>query len=384
MGHKPTVVTCKKNMLLFLVIASISATAQSWQDTSAMIDGILNRFPNSGPLGQLAISRNGQLLYSSAKGMANLEYGVPLSKESKIEAGSVSKQFTAACILLLEQQGKLSLTDNIRKYLPEVADFGKPITISHLLYHTSGIRDFLPITYLTGWPTRTKTYNNTDYLHIISNQKALNNKPGDEYIYSNSNYVLLAIIVERVAKRNLSEFSNKYLFVPAGMKNTEWRDDFRKLVPNRATAYFKSGSGYITEMPNESSYGHAGLITTAEDLILWNEYYLSGKLGSPSLLPKQLATGHLNNGKASGYAAGLNVTSGNNLQRIGHSGITAGYRANLEYFPQFGLSIAWISNNSQPEVFEISTAVRNLFIKTPEIKTDSIIALNTFRQYTGV
>jgi CubicO group peptidase (beta-lactamase class C family) len=240
----------KKNMLLILMTASISAAAQSWQDTSSMIQSILNRFPDSGPLGQLAISRNGQLLFSSAKGMANLEYNVPMSTESKIEAGSVSKQFTAACILLLEQQGKLTLNDNIRNYLPELPDYGQPITISHLLYHTSGIKDFLPVTYLTGWPPRTKAYSNNDYLYIIANQKTLNNSPGDEFIYSNSNYLLLAIIVERVSKTTLSEFSNQYLFGPAGMKNTEWRDDFRKVVPNRSVAYFKTNNKFISEMPN--------------------------------------------------------------------------------------------------------------------------------------
>lgn len=374
-----TMMVSKKIIIAFLLIASLSATAQSWQDTSAMIDGMLNRFPDSGPLGQLAISRNGQLLYSSARGVANLEYNVPLSKESKIEAGSVSKQFTAACILLLEQQGKLSLTDNIRKYVPEIPDYGTPITIQHLMHHTSGIKDFLPITYLTGWPPRTKAYSNYDYLHIISNQKALNNKPGDEFIYSNSNYLLLAIILERVAKSSLPEFANQYIFVPAGMKNTGWRNDFKNIVPNRATAYFKNGNEYLTEMPNENSYGHAALLTTAEDLVRWNEYYLTGKLGGPSLLSKQLTPGKLNNGKSTGYAAGLGISPGS----ISHGGVTAGYRANLEYFPQLGLSIAWLSNSSQPEVSEIPTAVRNLFIKTPQTKADTTIALQTFSQYMG-
>ena len=384
MGQKSIIVSCKINILLFLTITSISATAQSWQDTSNRIDGILDRFPNSGPIGQLAISRNGQLLYSAARGMSNLEYGIPLSKESKIEAGSISKQFTAACVLLLEQQGKLLITDNIRKYLPEMQDYGKPITISHLLYHTSGIKDLLPIAYLTGWPPKAKTYSNNDYLQFIVTQKVLNNTPGDEYIYSNSNYVLLAIIVERVAKASLSEFSNKHIFIPAGMKNTEWRDDFRKVVSNRSIAYFKRDSGYFTEMPNESSYGHAGLLTTAEDLIRWNDYYLGEKLGSSSMLTKQLATGVLNSGKVTTYAAGLNVIRGKDLQRISHVGLTAGYRASLEHFSQLGLSIAWISNSSQPEVFEIATAVRNLFFGTPQIKTDATIELNTFRQYLGV
>jgi CubicO group peptidase (beta-lactamase class C family) len=352
----------KKLFLPLLFFCTISR-AQSWVDTVAMIDKIFSRYGIEVPGAQIAISRNGETIYSSARGMANLEYNVPLSKTSKIEAGSVSKQFTAAAILLLEQQGKLSLDDDIRKYFPELRDYGTPIRIRHLINHTSGLKDWGSIAEITGWPRGTKTYNNDNALQIILQQKTLNNRPGDEYIYSNTNYTLLTIIVNRVSGSDLPAFTKKYIFDPAGMKNTEWRDNYKKVVSNRAIAYSKSGANYLTDMPNEYVYGHGGLLTTAEDLLAWNHFYLNGKLGNPSLLLKQLATNPFNNGRPHNYGAGLVVDSANGWAIITHSGATASYRANLDHFPQLGLSFAWLSNNSQGNLSDIPSSVRNLLVK---------------------
>lgn len=383
----------KKLLFSLFLVFSIATYAQSWQDTTALIDKLLNRFSDSLPLGQLAISRNGQISYSTAKGMANLEYRVPLTKTSKMEAGSVSKQFTAACILLLQQQGKLSLTDDIRKYLPEIPDYGTPITIQHMMHHTSGIKDWIFIAYLSGWLHWTRAYDNNDALHIIAKQKTLNNKPGEEYIYSNSNYVLLAIIVERVSGMSLQNFSNEHIFKPAGMLHTEWRRDYKDVVLNRATGYSKRDSLYITDMPNENAFGHAGLLTTAEDFLRWNNFYLSGKFGTPSLLSEQIETSSLNNGNGNVYAAGLRIDSINGWSCISHRGLTAGYRASLECFPQLGLSIAWLSNNSQsdlsnmqPGVFNIPTAVRNILVKdlsSSKLISDTTMDFTAFAPFMG-
>ncbi len=350
-------------LFLYILFHSFSSGAQTWQDTTALIDKIFSRYADANPGAQLAISRNGQIIYSAARGMADLEHNASINKTTKIEAGSVSKQFTAACVLLLEQQGKLSLSDDIRKYVPEVRDYGYTITLRHLMNHVSGIKDWGSIADLAGWPRGDKAYANSDALHIISLQKTLNNKPNDEYIYSNSGYNLLAIIIQRVSGLSLASFSKKNIFEPAGMKNTEWRDNYQRVVPNRAIAYNKSGSQYYTNMPNENVYGNGGLLTTAEDLLIWNDYYLSGKLGSPSILPMQLATTPFNNGKRNTYAAGLMVDSLNGWPSITHSGATAGYRANLDYFRQQQLSIAWISNTSQTDMSDIPAAVRNLLVK---------------------
>lgn len=355
----------KKTLLLLLFLSVyVISNAQTWQDTVAMIEKIFERYKSANPGCQVAISRNGQVIFSRAWGMADMEHNVPLTTESIIEAGSVSKQFTAAAILLLEQRAKLSLNDDVRKYIPELPDYGMPITLRQMMQHTSGLKDWGSVMALAGWPRSTKTYNNDDALYVISRQHTLNHKPGDEYLYSNSNYNLFAIIVERVSGKTLDEYTRANIFQPAGMKHTEWRNNFKKIVPNRAIAYGKNFGTYYTEMPNEYVYGNGGLLTTAEDLLLWNNYYLSGKLGDPSLLPKQLSITPLNSGRMNYYGAGLRLDSIRGWQVIIHDGATAGYRATLEQYPALGLSVAWLANTSEFDGMPNGTAeLRNLLIK---------------------
>lgn len=353
---------------IFLVLISGNcclASAQSWTDTVAAIEKIFSRYnSNTAPGAELAISRNGQVIFSKAWGMADLEHNVPLTTNSLSEAGSVSKQFTAAAILLLEQQGKLSLDDDVRKHIPELPDYGKVITLRHMMQHTSGLKDWGSVMELAGWGRGSRAYSNEYALYVVSKQESLNNNPGDEYIYSNSNYNLLAVIVQRVTGLTLATFTERNIFQPAGMKHTEWRANYRKVVKDRAIAYSKSGQLYYTNMPNENAYGNGGLLTTAEDLLAWNHYYLSGKFGNPSLLPDQTATRKLNNGRANNYAAGLVTDSINGWKAISHTGATAGYRAYLEHFPEAGLSIAWLSNTSafDNDTFNLSNAVRKIFL----------------------
>lgn len=349
----------KKLFLIAFVLTSISSFAQSWADTVQKIEKLFEQYKDV-PGAQLAISRNGQLIFSKAWGLADLEHDTPLTTRSLTEAGSISKQFTAACILLLEQQGKLSLEDDVRKYIPELPDYGTPIRLRHMMQHTSGLRDWGAVVSLTGWPRSSKAYSNEDALHVISRQKALNNVPGAEYIYSNSNYNLFAIIIQRVSGLSLADFSRKYIFDPAGMKQSQWRDDYRRVVKNRAIAYSPSKNGYYTAMPNENVYGNGGLLTTAEELLQWNQYYLTGRLGSPSLLQKQLHSDLLNSGRKNNYGAGLVLENTNGWTDITHNGATAGYRADLHHFPELGLSIAWLSNNSRS--MAVVDEVINLFV----------------------
>lgn len=344
-----------------------------WQENLKQIEKVLEKFKPENPGYQLSISRNGKIVFSKASGMANLEYNIPMTMESVIEAGSVSKQFTAAAILLLEQQGKLSTQDDIRKFIPELPDYGAQITLDHMMRHTSGLRDWGSIAAMSGWERSTKTYDNTDVLHIVARQKAVNFKPGERYLYSNSNYNLLAIVVERASGMSLADYSKKYIFEPAGMTRTEWRNNFKKVVKNRAFAYSKSGDAYLTTMPNENVYGNGGLLTTTDDLLKWNHYYLSGKFGSPSLLDKQIKTVPFNNGKMNEYAAGLVINTVRGWKAISHNGATAGYRANLEYFPELNLSIAWLNNSSEFDGgMPASVAVRNILV--PDKSTPLVAA----------
>lgn len=357
--------------LLFLaLLLSQFSFGQTWQDTLAMVDKTLNQYKAANPGCQLSISRNGQIIYSKAVGMADLERNIPLTTNSILEAGSVSKQFTAAAILLLEQQGKLSLNDDVRKYIPELPDYGNPIKLHHMLHHTSGLRDWGVVAAFTGWERGTKFYTNDDALEILTRQKHLNNKPGDKFIYSNSNFNLFAIIVQRVSGLSLATFTKKYIFETAGMTHTQWRDDPNRIVSNRAIAYVKTDSSYETDMPNEYVYGNGGLLTTTEDLLKWNDFYQHGRLGTPSLFSKQIQTELLNDGKENNYAAGLFIKKVMGWDNISHGGATAGYRCYLETYPELNISIAVLSNTPQFGVGGISDRVSKIFVtdKTPKAK----------------
>lgn len=353
-----------KTIRLFILAFLFSGTAicQTWQDTLQLIDKTFAQYLPNIPGVQLSISRNNQLIFSKAWGMADLERNIPLSTSSILEAGSVSKQFTAAAILLLDQQHKLSIEDDIRKYIPELPNYGNPIKISYLLHHTSGIRDWGAVAGLTGWPRGKKYYTNEDALEIIARQKHLNNKPGAEYIYSNSNFNLLAILVERVSGLSLAAYTDKYIFKPAGLLHTSWRDNPNRIVMNRAIAYTKTDKDYEINMPNEYVYGNGGLLTTTEDLLQWNSYYQSGMLGNPSLLEKQIKTDPLGNGAMNTYAAGLFIQQVKGWNSISHSGATAGYRAFLESFPDLHLSYAVLSNNAGINIVTLARKIAALFL----------------------
>ncbi|MEP6746627.1 MAG: serine hydrolase domain-containing protein [Bacteroidota bacterium] len=349
-------------LVILFILFCHTIRAQSWQDTLQIIDKTFSRYQPGHPGCQLSISRNGEIIFSKAWGMADLEQNVSLTTHSVIEAGSVSKQFTAAAILLLEQQGKLSLDDDVRKYVPEIPDYGYPIKLRYMLHHTSGIRDWGAVASLTGWPRTKKFYTNDDALDIIIHQQHLNNIPNAEYIYSNSNYNLFAIIVQRVSGLSLAAFTHKYIFGPAGMTLTQWRDDPNRIVPNRAIAYDKRDTSYQTDMPDEYVYGNGGLLTCAEDLLKWNNFYQQRKLGGPTLLSTQIKTEPFNNGVMHNYAAGLVIGKIMGWDNISHSGATAGYRAYLETFPELGLSMAVLSNTSEFNIVEPAAMIRRVFV----------------------
>lgn len=353
-----------KLLLYILVLLSTPCFSQSLQDTLTLIDKSMSIYLSQNPGSQLSIKRNGEIIFSKAYGMADLEHHVPLTLTSKIEAGSVSKQFTAAAILLLEQQGKLSMNDDVRKYIPELPDYGHIIKIEQLVHHTSGLRDWGSVADLSGWGRTTKNYTNDDALDIMKAQKQLNNIPGAEFIYSNSNYNLLAIIVQRASGQSLAEFTRQAIFIPAGMTNTEWRDNHNRIVKDRAIAYELKATGYEMLMPGEDAYGNGGLLTTTEDLLKWNDFYLSGKFGSPSLLSKQTQIEKFNNGKMNDYGAGLFIQKFKGQKVIQHTGATAGYRAFLEIFPDLNLSFAFLSNTSQFDTSRTSllNVLGNIFV----------------------
>jgi CubicO group peptidase (beta-lactamase class C family) len=216
----------------------VAVSVDAGTDVVARVDALFAPWSSPDSPGcAVGVWKAGQLVLSRAYGMANLEHGVPNTPETVFEAGSVSKQFTVAAVLSLEQQGKLSLDDAVRKHVPELPDYGAPLTLRHLVHHTSGLRDWGTVVEAAGWPRGSRIHTHAHVLDVLARQRSLNFPPGTEFLYSNSGYNLLAIIVERVSGQGFSTFTREHLFEPLGMTHTQWRDDFARIVKGRATAY---------------------------------------------------------------------------------------------------------------------------------------------------
>jgi CubicO group peptidase (beta-lactamase class C family) len=331
----------------------------------------------------MSVERQGQPLISRSYGAADLEHDIPVKVSSIFEAGSVSKQFTAASVLLLVAQGKLSLTDDVRKYVPELPDYGTPITINELLGHTSGLRDWGDVEAMAGWPRGSRIYTLADALAVAARQKSLNYRPGTAYSYTNTGYNLLAIIVERVSKASLAEFSRQYLFEPLGLTHTQWRDDFRRVVKGRAIAYEATKDGYRQEMPFEDVYGNGGLLTTVGDLLIWNDALTSGKLGHFVTTELQRQT-KLQSGQEIAYARGLFVDSYHGVREISHSGATAGYRAWLGRYPDLQISIALLCNAGNASPTKLAHQVADLFLPKQLPPASIILSVAELTPHAGL
>jgi CubicO group peptidase (beta-lactamase class C family) len=343
-------------LALLIAIAPAAARAQGSApaDSAAAVDRIFASWNTRQTPGcAVGVARNGQTILERAYGMANLEYDVPNTPATIFEAGSVSKQFTAAAVVLLAQQGKLSLDDEVSKYIPELPDYDTPITIREMLHHTSGLRDWGVVAAAMGWPRGTRVHTHAHVLDIVSRQESLNYTPGAEYLYSNTNYNLAAIIVERVSGMPFAEFTRKNLFEPLGMTNTQWRDDYTRIVKGRATAYGRRPpGGWALEMPFENVHGNGGLLTTVGDLLKWNENFARPRVGGVGVVRELQQKGRLNNGREISYALGLVVSSYQGIPEVSHTGATAGYRAFLARYPDQHLSVAVLCNagNANPSM----------------------------------
>jgi CubicO group peptidase (beta-lactamase class C family) len=299
--------------------------------------------------------------YTAAYGMADLEHAVRNSPATVFEIGSVSKQFTAAAVLLLVERGQIDLDADIRKYFPEIPPYQRPITVRQLLNHSSGLRDWGEIESIAGWPRTTREYSHAHVLEIISRQHSLNYAPGDAWSYTNSGYNLAAMLVERVSGTTLQAFCRKEFFEPLGMTSTQWRDDFRRIVPNRAIAYALHNFEWRQEMPFEDVYGNGGLLSTVSDLLKWNDNITSGKL-HPSVFQLMQKPGSLTDGHPINYGFGLFLNHFQGLEEISHSGATAGYRAWLGRLPAPGLSIAIVCNAASANPTGMAHQIANLYL----------------------
>ncbi|HEX8253937.1 MAG TPA: serine hydrolase domain-containing protein, partial [Thermoanaerobaculia bacterium] len=319
-----------------LVTALLVGTPVVAEEKVAEIDRIFSWATPDSPGCAVAVARQGKVVVNRAYGLADLERDVPIGPSSVFDAGSLTKQFVAAAVLLLVEEGRLSLSDDVRKHVPELPDYGQKITIDHLLTHTSGIRDWTGIQpFSTGDP---------DALAITLRQRGLNFAPGEEWSYSNGGYVLLKEIVARISGTSFADFARKRLFEPLGMKTTAYTLDLREVVRNRALAYEKEGGRWKLDMLLDNDRGGGGaLLTTTGDLLLWNEALASGRLGA-FVTEKLQQRATLNNGRTLGYARGLYVDTNHAGTVVWHTGGSAGYKSFLGRYPEHGLSIAILCN----------------------------------------
>ena len=309
----------------------------------------------------LAVVKDGEIIYKKGYGMANLELNIPITPKSVFYIGSVSKQFVSMCIALLTKQNKLSLDDDIRKFVPELPYYGHPITVRHLIHHTSGLRDYLSLLGIAGIDYG--TYHQKDVIELVARQRELNFSPGEEYLYSNSGYFLLAVIAERASGKSLREFAEENIFKPLGMKNSHFHDDYRMLIKNRASGYFPSGEGkHRNFISTFDCVGSGGLFTSVEDLFLWDQNFYHYKVGGKDLIDLMHTKGKLNSGEELDYAFALVIGKYKGLKTVSHGGALGGYRSALIRFPEQNFSVICLSNLSSFNPIRLSRQGADIYL----------------------
>jgi CubicO group peptidase (beta-lactamase class C family) len=309
----------------------------------------------------LAVVQDGHVVFKRGWGLASLDYGIPITPSTVFHVASVSKQFTAFAITLLDQQRKLSVDDDVRKYVPEMHDFGKPITLRHLVYHTSGLRDQWDLLVLAGW-RMDDVITQDDILWMLRHQRELNFAPGEENLYCNSGYTLLAEVVSRVSGKSFVEFTRDEMFRPLGMTNTHFHLDHEAVVRNMAYSYSPGPGGtFRKSVLSYANVGATSLFTTAEDLARWIANFEDGKVGGPEVRRQMQEKGKLNSGKEIDYGFGLAIGELRKARTISHSGGDAGYRSYLLWLPEHHLGVALLSNAGNMDVIGIAEMAAEVF-----------------------
>lgn len=364
----------KSYFLPILLCLSVFSFAQIKEKTE--VDKIFADWHNSNvPGGALGVVKDGKLIYANGYGTADLEHDIKITPSTVFYIGSVSKQFVTFCILLLEEQGKLNLDDPIQKYFPDFPMYESPLTIRHFIHHTSGVRDYLTLMDLKG-------RNYLDHITIdevyelIKRQSTLNFKPGEQYLYSNSCYFMLALIVEKVSGESIRKFATANIFEPLGMRHTEFYDDNTNIIKNKAFSYAKDSTkkiGFDNLIMRFDLVGSGGVYSTIEDLYLWDQNFYHNKLGKggQAIIKRIQQDGILNNGKSAGYAFALENGTYKGLKTVSHSGSLAGYRAQLLRFPEQNFSVIILANRDDADPVTKSYQVADVFLKDKLIEPKS-------------
>ncbi len=347
-------------LLLWSAIGAHAADAVPARE--AAVDRVFAAFGPTTPGCAVGVYRGGANEFQKGYGLANLETLTPISPQTVFDIGSTSKQFTAAAIVLLAQEGKLSLDEDVRSYLPELPDYGTPITIRQMLHHTAGLRDYVTLL----------TFADVDYgdvstpaqaLAMLARQHRLNNRPGERFLYSNSGYFLATQIVERVSGLSMRAFAQQRMFGPLGMANTFYKDDHAEVVARRASGYAPAEGGrYRVAESNWEETGDGGVQTSVADLSNWIANFAKPKVGGATFTRDMERVGVLDDGRPTGYALGLMVSTRQGLRMVHHGGSWAGYRAEVVRLPEADLGVATLCNNANVDASALAIATADVWL----------------------
>ena len=378
------------------LVLCLLVSGKSFPAADALTDKVDRIFAEwnttSSPGCALAVVKDGHIIYEHGYGMANLELSVAITPQSVFDIGSVSKEITALAILLLVQDSKISLDADIRKYLPEMPDYGSPITIRHLLHHTSGLRNYDDLFDLEGIPEADLT-TDRDAMELIVRQKGVNFKAGEEFLYSDTNYFLMSQIVKRVTGQTLRQFAQQRIFGPLGMTSTHFHDDHTMIVPRRATGYAPhNGGGFEIDMSDFEQVGDGSVMTTVEDLFKWDQNFDHPEVGGSDAIRHLTTPGALNNGQPIPYGMGLFIDHYRGLNWFHHSGEWVGYRAALSHFPDQHFSTLVTCNCvGSMNPMGMAKRVADLYLekeftraeKTTSAHSSSSLPATTLKRYAG-
>lgn len=334
--------------LTSLACALLALTALAQRKTDSLtikINTIFTEYNNStGPGVAVGVVQNGKAIFKKGYGLANMEYDIPISSASIFDIASVSKQFAGLAISMLVQQGKISMVDDIHKYVPDVPDFGQTITISHLVHHTSGLRDWPEGLNVAGWRWN-EDFNFDDIMRMTKKQKDLDFAPGSKYSYSNTGYNLLAVVVEKVSGKSFRQWTDENIFTPLQMTNSHFLDKESRLTKNMAYSYHREDGAYHKNMAGLTAYGSSSLFTNVDDLCKWVIHFENRVAAKDPVYLRMLETAPLNNGEENTYAFGLGMGEMAGLRIVSHTGGWAGYRTVITNFPNEKLSVILLSND---------------------------------------
>lgn len=346
-----------------LSAGGVSAQSEGAPVPSRQVDSLFARWDGRDTPGcALGVIRDGEFVYRRGYGMANLEHDVPITSRSVFYIASTSKQFVAASVILAAERGYLSLDDDIQKHLPEMRDYGKTITIRHLLNHTSGIRDYLTLWSIAG-EEFADVHEPDEALELIVRQRRLNFEPGGEYLYSNSGYFLLSEIIERATGVTLREFAREHIFAPLSMERSHFHDDHTEISKGRALGHVRRDDGSIAQyVSNFDLVGSGGLHTSVEDLLLWDRNFYEDRLGEGTLLPELHRRGILSGGDTLDYASGLSISEYRGLRTVSHGGSAQGYRTELLRFPDQRFSVIGLCNLGDIDPSDLAYRVADIYL----------------------